>query len=171
MPHRIIALRTSTNTCSRALEANGQSSVLSKYLCASCLIRDHQARSPPPACLCMYRSIRKKDDETEGVNEIHEFWDGKITSAMEAEWRSLGYRMFQSFPPVKSMHIHCGQEQPAGEDDEEFDGCSEFTKYLHRPTELDALLAPSVGQDMPTALDYFERVTVVTVPPASVRAA
>ena len=119
----------------------------------------------------MYRSIRKKDDETEGVNEIHEFWDGKITSAMEAEWRSLGYSMFQSFPPVKAMHIHCGQEQPAGEDDEEFDGCSEFTKYLHRPTELDALLAPSVGQDMPTALDYFERVTVFTVPPAPVRAA
>ena len=42
----------------------------------------------------MDRSTREKDDETEGVNEIHEFWDGKITSAMEAEWRSLGYSMF-----------------------------------------------------------------------------
>ena len=53
--------------------------------------------------MCRVVTSRKKHaDATEGVNEIHEFWDGKITSAMEAEWRSLGYSMFQSYPPVKS---------------------------------------------------------------------
>ena len=124
--------------------------------------------------MCRVVTSRKKHaDATEGVNEIHEFWDGKITSAMEAEWKSLGYSMFQSYPPVKSMHIHGTTEKPVQDDDEarDDDGNSEFTKYLHRPPDLDALLTPHIQQNMPTALDYFERVTVVTQPPAAVRAA
>ena len=118
-------------------------------------------------------NIRNKDDPTEGANEIHEFWDGKITSAMEAEWRSLGFSMFQSFPPVKAMHIHCAHQSNPDDDEAQLDddGNSEFTKYLHRPAELDGPIAPYIEQDMPTALDYFERVSVVTKPPAAVRAA
>lgn len=95
---------------------------------------------------------------------------------MEAEWRSLGYSMFQSYPPVKVIHIHSTGEQQASSDEDseaptEEDGCSTFTKYLFRPCSLDDALRAQLGGSAPTALDYFERVSVVSKPPAAVRSA
>ena len=87
-------------------------------------------QSLTPLMFCLLTG-REKGDASEGVNEIHEFWDGKVTSAMEAEWRSLGYSMLQSYPPVKAMHMHFEVEKPqqteAAQGDDEN---SEFTEYL-----------------------------------------
>jgi len=121
------------------------------------------------------RSFRRKDDATDDAdvkNDIHEFWDGKITCAMQAEWRNLGYAMYESYPPVKAIFIHkSAVHADATGDGDPSDGCSWWTKYLYRPPEVDALCASESQTPMPTALSFYEKMTVSPQPPAAVRSA
>ena len=114
-------------------------------------------------------------EQDEVKNGIHEFWDGKITCAMQAEWRNLGYSMYESYPPVKTIFIHKAAESSDSIDgDVSDDGCSFWTKYLHRPSAVDALCTPGATETetpMPTAMAFYEKIMVTHDAPAIVRSA
>ena len=111
---------------------------------------------------------RRKDDaveQDEVKNGIHEFWDGKITCAMQAEWRNLGYSMYESYPPVKTIFIHkAAGSSDTCDGDVSDDGCSFWTKYLHRPSAVDVLCtsgATETDTPMPTAMmTFYEKIMV-----------
>jgi len=53
--------------------------------------------------------LRKSNDqggEQEAIDETKEYWNGKITSSMQATWEGLNYPMHSAYPTVHKVTVH-----------------------------------------------------------------
>jgi len=60
----------------------------------------------------------------------------RYLSATEAMWLTLGFNMYNTFPPVNVMAMHT-HDSLNGDADA---GVSDLTKYMHRPAGVDDVL-------------------------------